>query len=74
MRERRRSSLHYCMCVLISFVKNKIKNRWVCASDGGGKSVCSTVCGDGWKRGMEECDDGNTVSGELSLNRVLIVP
>ena len=32
---------------------------------GGQPSLCSTTCGDGVKAGTEECDDGNTVSGDL---------
>src|SRR5262249_30295002 len=30
----------------------------------GQPSVCTAICGDGLVRGTEECDDGNTVSGD----------
>ena len=32
-------------------------------------SVCTAVCGDGFKRGSEECDDGNDVPGDGTLLR-----
>ncbi len=30
--------------------------------------TCETVCGDGLKAGREQCDDGNTVSGDGCSN------
>ena len=44
-----------------------VEKGWTCA---GGRvctkliSVCKTICGDWFSVGSEECDDGNTVSGD----------
>lgn len=35
----------------------RIEEGWEC--DASEPSICRTICGDGLKRGIETCDDGN---------------